>query len=829
MKKLIFILIILFALSEPLVGAQMEDYCVVPPYVIQNVPPNVMIVFDNSGSMFNLAYACPTAKTTSSGTNTKTIPLDNTAGFKRGMKVLVGNTKVVVNTVSSSSITVTANVNFSQGALVQDYGCSGTLFYEIGGSGTTCSSTNIDCPCTYAQTSGTNQTVINVNSADNFWVGQLIVIYSNSSGIPQERIIVSIDKPNKKITVDTPVSFISNDKIYDYSCFYFNNPYPEQSFEPTKEYYGYFNPDYWYTYVTSGGKFTPSRLKSAGPKASNEWDGNFLNWLTMRRVDVMRRVMTGGAAVGGEGTGWDKLRAEKADFSGRGIYKAVTNAENYMGCSGCSGNINITFSTGFSNPSSFTVYSGNANSGFTNRGSFSVDVRVPAPVEGVLQRVVGAKARIGLTFYNPPSQSNSGDGGYVQVYVSGGSLSSTVNQINLTRPSANTPLAEALWTVAGYFAQQATIPSVGSPGPLYKSGDYQTNNNVDPLNYGTGGNPIYRSCGKSFVLYITDGEPCADGNLPAYLSNYANGRSSYNCQGSSCPAVSPFPASTFSTCGAGGNVAGIEDVALWMHITDLRNRDGTPNIGVNNIPGVQNLTLYTVFAFGRGSTLLRYAAINGGFEDLNGNNRPDIQAEWDTNGDNEPDTFYEATDGAELERSIEAAFTSILKRASSGTAASVLASGEGQGANIIQAIFYPRRRFGNDVIAWTGSLQNLWYYVDPLFATSSIREETTQDLKLNLTNDYIAQLYFDTGAQNTYVRLFEDSNGDGYPDNNTPSQIIPIENLKAIWEAGKLLWSRDISANPRRIFTSCLGGSCTNNLLDFSTLRKSVLRHIFRQ
>ena len=28
----------------------MEDYCVAPPYVIQNVPPNIMIVLDNSGA-----------------------------------------------------------------------------------------------------------------------------------------------------------------------------------------------------------------------------------------------------------------------------------------------------------------------------------------------------------------------------------------------------------------------------------------------------------------------------------------------------------------------------------------------------------------------------------------------------------------------------------------------------------------------------------------------------------------------------------------------------------------------------------------------------------
>ena len=36
--------------------ARMTDYCQVPPYVIQNIPPNVLILLDTSGSMLNNAY-----------------------------------------------------------------------------------------------------------------------------------------------------------------------------------------------------------------------------------------------------------------------------------------------------------------------------------------------------------------------------------------------------------------------------------------------------------------------------------------------------------------------------------------------------------------------------------------------------------------------------------------------------------------------------------------------------------------------------------------------------------------------------------------------------
>jgi type IV pilus assembly protein PilY1 len=680
MKRLFFIVfaLTLFYMSlHPYStdAAIMEDYCVVPPYVIQNVPPNVMIVLDNSGSMFNFAYY---------------------DGFET---------------------TTTADDN---------------------------SCANSGSPCTGFTNPGTY---------------------------------------------------------------------------PTYKYYGYFNPDYWYTY--SSNRFVPaapktgSGLPGARAKNSSEWDGNFLNWLTMRRTDVIRKAMTGGKTTTGEGAGYDRLIGEVADCDSRGTYKEINNAENYVDdtytgtrCMRVITNGGSCNGSG-SGTSSFDIAPGSSCSN-TFGSDYNVAVRVPIPVEGVLQNIVGARARIGLTFYK------TSDGGYVQVYVSGGSLSSTVNQINLTRPTANTPMAEALWTTEGYFAQQASME--GGPGPRYGAGDFQINNNVDPLNYGTGGVPRYPHCAKSYVLLVTDGEPCSDGNLPGTIADYASAKSAFNCSGGGCPATSgtapenySFTASTFASCSAGGYVAGIEDVALHMHTTDLRDN---PTLGVDNISGVQNLTLYTVFAFGKGSTLLKYASINGGFEDTDGSNTPNSQSEWDNNNDGEPDTYYEASDGAELEQKIQDAFLSILKRASSGTAASVLASGEGQGANLIQAVFYPRRRFGNDIIAWSGLLQNLWYHVDPLFKNSNIIEDTLQDEILNLTDDYIVQLSFDTALDQTIAKLYADTNGDGAPDSAIPTEVRSFENLNNLWEAGKMLWGRDLNADPRKIYTTLDGSTFLTNGVD---------------
>ena len=173
---------------------------------------------------------------------------------------------------------------------------------------------------------------------------------------------------------------------------------------------------------------------------------------------------------------------------------------------------------------------------------YYVSVVVPASVTGVLQDVVGARARVGLTIYNSATGSSS-RGGKVVVPVTSGSLSSMVTTINTTTPFSNTPLAETLWTVTGYFAQEASMIGSGS-GPMYQSGDFTIANSADPMNYGgsSSSNPArFPVCSKSFVLYITDGEPCNDAHLPASLQDYASGRSDFNCSGRYLPLCRKFP------------------------------------------------------------------------------------------------------------------------------------------------------------------------------------------------------------------------------------------------------------------------------------------------
>ena len=650
--------------------AGMTSYCQVPPYVIQNIPPNVLILFDISGSMLNLAYR--------DGYQTPT----NTA---------------------------------------DDHACTSTD------------------PCTQY----------------------------NWSGRPSSH-----------------------------------------------RYYGYFDPNQWYTYASN--VFTPAGPKS-GSKQSNYWSGDFLNWLTMRRIDIMRKVLTGGRPNG------TKIDGQLADDPVRGLYKQITATEASANTPYTEA-VYFVFNTGNSGTSKFDVR--RVSNGNTLASTVSVNVTVPLPVTGVLQDVVGARARIGLMFYNTNA------GGKVITNVAGGSLPSVINQINLSIPNTNTPLGEALWSAAGYFAQQTSISGYTSPsgsGPYYNNADYGTNNNSDPMNFGTGGSPRWPVCQKNFVLLLTDGEPCSDGKIPDNIRNYPVGRSPFQCvvgtDYQSCPSVSGIPAASLENdqCGGTGvksthgDESGVEDVALFMHTKDLRS---SPTLGTDNIAGFQNLTLYTVFAFGQGSTLLKYTSINGGFENSGPSEMPTTTSpsNWDKNGDGVPDTYFEATEGAALEQAVRDAFSGILKRASSGTAASVLASGEGSGANLIQAVFYPRRAVGNDIIWWTGSLQNMWYYVDPFFSNATIREDTTQDNVLNLGNDDIVQFYFDPVSQLTQVkRWHSDANGNPTTQDNT----LSFENINSLWEAGKKLWQRN--PNQRTIYTTLDGSTLTPFTTGNATLNSALL------
>jgi type IV pilus assembly protein PilY1 len=176
---------------------------------------------------------------------------------------------------------------------------------------------------------------------------------------------------------------------------------------------------------------------------------------------------------------------------------------------------------------------------------------------------------------------------------------------------------------------------------------------------------------------------------------------------------------------------------------------------------------------------LWYAAKWGSFRDQNFNNMPDLDAEWDTNGDGTPDNYFYVQNPLFLERQLNQAFLAILERASSGTSASVLSSSRsGEGA-VIQSIFYPRYK----QVTWAGNVHAL--LVD---AYGQIREDTNSNKALDNATDKIIE--FDS-VNPGVVKKYVDTDGDGQLTQAEKSAQNPpderMETVKYLWSAANWL------------------------------------------
>jgi len=326
--------------------------------------------------------------------------------------------------------------------------------------------------------------------------------------------------------------------------------------------------------------------------------------------------------------------------------------------------------------------------------------------QGTLHQIYD-KVRIGMMVFNANgSDIGSGDGGKISVNV-GATLTELVNKIESsdTDPGGYTPLAESFYEAIRYY----------QAGPsAYNSG----------VNYGTT-DPIQYRCQKNFVLMLTDGEPTNDKNIPGITGANVTD-TAYTSWYNGLAAADKPPASYTGT-----SYPYLPRLTYYAHNNDLR----SSTVGKNDLAGTQSITFYAVYAFGDGSgtSILQAAAKYGSYTDSNGNNKPDLAAEYTADG--KIKGYFEATDGSVLEDNLKQAFSEIIASSASGTAAAVANNKSGErGANLIQAVFYPQWK-GNNSIKWLGEVQALWYYLDPIIGYSGIYEDTDGNSELNLTID----------------------------------------------------------------------------------------------
>ena len=427
--------------------------------------------------------------------------------------------------------------------------------------------------------------------------------------------------------------------------------------------------------------------------------------------------------------------------------------------------------------------------------------------EGIID-TLGDEARFGLAYYNNGSGLESGytngryDGGKVDNYIAFSTATNMITSIGNMTPSTWTPLGETLYEMVRYFRQDSPYYTGNSPA------DYQIGLSYDPyyFNYPASSSNLdqYAPCAKSFILLLTDGESTMDTNIPTGLWGYSSG---YRFAGTPV-------GTTYSSNGRDYLI----DVAFWARTNDMRSGSctTTPTSFQQCLPGNQNVVLYPVFMFGTGSTLLKDAAITGGFNDRNSNNLPDcatIPEECyrdsdedgvvESNGNDLPITYFEGDDGYALETNITNAITDMLKRSASGTSVSVLTTSASGAGDIFQCYFLPSKTVNNEDITWLGHLLQLGV---------SAKGEI-----LDSSNRVITFSFNDTEGQ-TYVNVTGVGN---YP-------LIEWTGYK--WDAGEKLVTKTASSRVIKTFVDANKNGVVDSgeYVDFTDMNKTVLMPYLR-
>lgn len=549
------------------------------------------------------------------------------------------------------------------------------------------------------------------------------------------------------------------------------------TYSSTTEYYGFFdyNSNYTYTYNSAGKHFIKDACTPSAAASTNCFTGNVLNWALMSSLDLSRKALIGfGSTAPGKGSAAGELFTYTGTLDSKGQGNAATvSGAGYTFClSAASGSLPTKIKIGFGVDCSASIV---VDGDVVMR--FSDEYRL-----GLIQRIGDLNKDLSFDVQGPRfavRRWNSGNAMQADIMRDSPVLNSTeqvdyfkslLNATSVAPPDdpQDSKLANMMIEISKYFRGASSA--------------YEDNDAYSQTPYSWALDPL-RACRKSFVLYITTGVNFGDATvspLPPACSSlvYPNEEPYISAGINNTSVTDPFAR---NTCAAFN--------------TDHYITDGTPPR-----QNVSSFIVHTTFYGGAATPAtkarLQYAAnISDGL-------------------------YIEVNKPGELLDALEKAVNEMLRRASSGTAASVLASGEGSGANLIQVIFYPetpRTPLGmfDRRASWLGRLTNYWYYVDPFFASSTILDDSgtePPDKILDTSNDKKVIFRFSHADDATVADRYNFGS-------TTLIDSIRFERTKNLWDAGVELWKRDLSTSPRTIKTTTGSG-----LIDFSTGNRTALK-----
>ena len=461
--------------------------------------------------------------------------------------------------------------------------------------------------------------------------------------------------------------------------------------------------------------------------------------------------------------------------------------------------------------------SGNADSAPTAKTINSLgNARGLAPEEPSKQ---GSYYSSAMAYFGNTTDLRTGvgmDGDQVVKTIAVG-LSSPLPKINIpvkTSPDASPQIVTVL-----PFAK-----SVANGGTWYGSGDFQPTNTIVDFYVDT----ITPTSGK-FRINFEDVEQANDHDMDAIAFFEYEVKNNESSSAEIEISVTPEYEAGSVIHHIGYIISGTTDDGVHLVVRDA-NSDGSRNNSSDDddyflddkdsntfpeeagapaegLPWVKVTDTYTPDPAGAAASYLQnplwYAAKYGGFDDLDGDNLPD-DGEWngdgidkDGDGSVDPDNYFYVQNPLYLQDQLVGAFTEVLKRVSSGTAASVISnSRSGEGA-VYQSIFFPSYpgKDGEDLF-WVGQTHAL--FVD---AFGNMREDNPDSGtpgKLDLAYDRIIK--FDTDGQRAIAYLYNDINSNGLLDSaeeadSNREMVEDISLLNHLWSSSNWLNSKQMDSN----------------------------------
>lgn len=523
-------------------------------------------------------------------------------------------------------------------------------------------------------------------------------------------------------------------------------------YDSSSTYYGYFDSDLFYTYDSSQDLFENSTTYT-----NSSWRGNFLNWASMHRIDILKKALTGGTAFYDSTSETYKYTVSSTDgLLDRGKYH-ILDPSNFNSTNEIPTDLQNTV-LGFeqrTGDATLTVYLMNKTSSDPDPATykpfgdpvntFQLTMTGKKPL-GTLHKI-GPSTRLALFTFN---DDDPAQGGKALIYMADNSTEviNFINEINVMNSNSWSNVSESLHTVIGYI-QNAT--SISENGPRYNTTNYEISKTRDPYYFPDKG--INVPCTQQNIIIISDGIPNQDKNIPGTLGAFDQSNND-----------NPSLDGTY-----------IDNLAYWAHTTDLR----------PDLEGIQKVNIYSIALYSPNSSFLKDAAKWGGFTDFNADGTITENELTDKFG--KPYTFFDILSASNTGDNIEAALSisagSTSSKASSGGSASIVTtSSDGEGL-LYHPIFWPQLTDSKDnSITWAGDVKTFW------LGNSGVlyADDGNNSFQLDGSDTPITIWYDESDLDNKRTRICPSAN---FTNGQCSGGAKELNEVQPVWSAAKQLYS----------------------------------------